>query len=371
MKHRLLDLLPIAVCAVVLLLVPAVFTRVPFFTMATAVLMGIMAIATLGLTILMGYAGQISIGQAAFFGIGAFSSAILTTRAGLAPILAILAGMVISAALAWVVGLAIFRVSGHYLALATIAFGLVLGFLARQLEITGGASGIFGVPRLALGPIYLKTDLAMYYFVAALLLIALVVARNLTRSMYGRSLLAIGDSEIAAASSGLDTARHKRTAFVVAAVLGSLAGSLQAHWITYVDYHTLDLMLSIQILIMASIGGRGTVWGAPVGAFLVITLSQAAKETLPRLFPNIGGQYEIVVYGIALILVLLFMPRGVAGALIAWRPWRRRGGGTGGRGPQDPRDPRDPDHPHDAPDAPDEPGAPSLQPDDPKPAGVL
>lgn len=351
MKHRLLDLLPLAVCAGILLLVPAVFTRVPFFTMATAVLMGIMAIATLGLTILMGYAGQISIGQAAFFGIGAFSSAILTTRAGVAPILAILVGMVLSAALAWVVGLAIFRVSGHYLALATIAFGLVLGFLARQLEITGGASGIFGVPRLALGPIYLNSDLAMYYFVAALLLVALAVTRNLTRSMYGRSLLAIGDSEIAASSSGLNTARHKRTAFVIAAVLGSLAGSLQAHWITYVDYHTLDLMLSIQILIMASIGGLGTVWGAPVGAFLVITLSQAAKETLPRLFPNIGGQYEIVVYGVALILVLLFMPRGVAGALLHWRPWRRD------RHADRPGDPDD--------------GEVALTPDDPKPAGVL
>lgn len=313
--------LPYLVCAAILLLVPAVFTRVPFFTMATAVLMGIMAIATLGLTILMGYAGQISIGQAAFFGIGAFSSAVLTVKAGVAPFLAIVIGLLLSAALAWVVGLAIFRVSGHYLALATIAFGLVLGFLARQLGITGGASGIFGVPRLAIGPIYLRTDLSMYYFVAALLFVALVVTHNLTLSMYGRSLLAIGDSEIAASSSGLDTAQHKRMAFVISAVLASLAGSLQAHWITFVDYHTLDLMLSIQILIMASVGGLWTVWGAPVGAFLVITLSQAAKETFPRLFPNVGGQYEIVVYGVALILVLLFLPRGVAGSLI---PRRRR-----------------------------------------------
>lgn len=323
MNRRLADALPLVVFAVLLLLVPAVFTRVPFFTMGTAVLMGIMAIATLGLTVLMGYASQISIGQAAFFGIGAFSSAVLTTKAGLAPVLALVVGLAVSAGLAWVVGLAIFRVRGHYLALATIAFGLVLGFMARQLDITGGASGIFGVPRLAIGPVYLRSDLAMYYLVATLLFLALVVTRNLTRSMYGRSLLAIGDSEIAAASSGLDTARHKRAAFVLAAVLASLAGSLQAHWITFVDYHTLDLILSIQILIMATIGGLGTVWGAPVGAFIVITLSQAAKETLPRFFPNIGGQYEIVVYGVALVLVLLFLPRGVAGSVAAHRPWQR------------------------------------------------
>jgi branched-chain amino acid transport system permease protein len=329
LSPRLREWAPVAVRGALLLLVPAIFTRVPFFTMGTAVLMGIMAIATLGLTVLMGYAGQISIGQAAFFGIGAFTSAILTTKAGLPPVLALVVGILLSAALAWVVGLAIFRVSGHYLALATIAFGLVLGFLARQLEITGGASGIFGVPRLAIGSLYLRTDLAMYYLVAALLLVALVITRNLTRSMYGRSLLSIGDSEIAAASSGLDTAKHKRTAFVVAAVLASLAGSLQAHWITFVDYHTLDLMLSIQILIMATIGGLGTVWGAPVGAFLVIALSQAAKELLPKVFPNVGGQFEIVIYGVALIAVLLFLPKGVVGSLAEWRPGRRRGG----RGP--------------------------------------
>lgn len=306
---------PFAAFAVVLLLVPPVFTRVPFFTMSTGVQMAVMAIATLGLVVLMGHAGQISIGQAAFFGIGAFSSAILTTDVGLSPILAMVVGMVLAGAVAYVVGLGIFRVSGHYLALATIAFGLVLGFVARQVDVTGGASGIFGVPSLALGPLTFRSDLSFYYLAAAVLFVATVLVHNLVRSMFGRSLLALGDSEVAAASSGIDTARHKRTAFVVAAVLAALAGSLQAHWITFVDYHTLDLLLSIQILIMATVGGVSTVWGAAVGSFLVIALSQAAKETLPLVFPNVGGQFEIVVYGIALIVVLLFVPRGVAGSV--------------------------------------------------------
>lgn len=268
---------PYAVFAGALLLVPAVFTRVPFFTMSTGVQMAIMAIATLGLVVLMGHAGQISIGQAAFFGIGAFSSAILTTQLGLSPVLAILLGMVLSGLVAYVVGLGIFRVTGHYLALATIAFGLTLGFLARQLDITGGVSGIFGVPQLAIGSVYFRTDLSFYYLAAGILFVAVVLVRNLLTSIFGRSLLALGDSEIAAASSGIDTARHKRTSFVIAAVLAALAGSLQAHWITFVDYHTMDLLLSIQILIMATVGGVGTVWGAAVGSFLVIALSQAAK----------------------------------------------------------------------------------------------
>jgi branched-chain amino acid transport system permease protein len=304
-----------AVFAAALLLVPAVFTRVPFFTMSTAVQMAVMAIATLGMVVLMGHAGQISIGQAAFFGIGAFSSAIGTTELSLSPIVALVAGMALAGAVAYVVGLGIFRVSGHYLALATIAFGLALGFVARQVEVTGGASGIFGVPDLAIGTMAFRDDLSFYYLAAAVLFVAVVLVRNLVRSMFGRSLLALGDSEIAAASSGIDTARHKRTAFVIAAVLAALAGSLQAHWITFVDYHTLDLLLSIQILIMATVGGVANVWGAAVGSFLVISLSQAAKETLPRLFDDIGGQFEIVVYGIALIVVLLSLPKGVAGSL--------------------------------------------------------
>ncbi len=308
------SVLPYAVFAGILLLVPAVFTRVPFFTMSTGVQMAIMAIATLGLTLLMGQAGQISIGQAAFFGIGAYASAILTTQVRLAPVVAILAGLVLAGLVAYLVGLGIFRVSGHHLALATIAFGMVLGFLARQVSITGGASGIDGVPHLQFGPVAFRTDLSFYYLAAGVLFVAIVLARNLTRSMFGRSLLAVGDSEIAAASSGIDTAEHKRAVFVISAVLAALAGSLQAHWITFVDYHTMDLMLSIQILIMATVGGAGTVWGAPVGSFLVIALSQAAKETLPRLLPHVGGQFEIVVYGFALILVLLYLPRGVAGS---------------------------------------------------------
>lgn len=321
---RLRGLLPYAVFAAALLLVPPVFTRVPFFTMSTGVQMAVMAIAALGLVVLMGHAGQISIGQAAFFGIGAFSSAILTTAVGVSPILAMLVGMFISGLTAFIVGLGIFRVSGHYLALATIAFGMTLGFIARQVEITGGASGIFGVPHLAIGTLAFRNDLSFYYLAAAILFIAVLLVRNMLGSMFGRSLLALGDSEIAAASSGIDTARHKRTAFVVAAVLAALAGSLQAHWITFVDYHTLDLLLSIQILIMATVGGVGTVWGAAVGSFIVIALSQAAKETIPLVFPNVGGQFEIIVYGVALVVVLLFMPKGVAGTVAEMFSGRRK-----------------------------------------------
>lgn len=310
---------PYAILIAVLLLVPPVFTRVPFFTMGTAVQMGILTIATLGLILLAGYAGQISIGQAAFYGIGAYSSAILTTRAEVSPLLGLAVGAVLCGLVAFAVGSFIFRVRGHYLALATLAFGLMMGNIARQLEITGGGSGIVDIPRLAVGSWIVGGDLRYYYLVATVLVIATVLGRNLVRSLFGRSLQALGDSEIAAASSGVNIARHKRAVFVVAAVLASVAGSLYAHWVTFVDFHTLDLLLSIQLLIMATVGGLRTVWGAPVGAFLVITLSQAAQELLPKLPTNVGGEFEIAVYGLALIAVMLFLPRGVAGGLMTLR----------------------------------------------------
>lgn len=302
------------VFAAVLASVPAVFTRVPFFTMATAVEMALLAIGNVGLILVSGYAGQISIGQAAFYGTGAYCSAILTTRSGLAPPLALLIGAALSAVFAWLVGLAIFRVRGHYLALATLAFGLVAFHVANQLEVTGGPSGIVDIPKLALG-VVLTSDLRYYVLVAAVLFVAVAVADNIVRSPLGLSLRALGDAETAAAASGIDIRRHKVIVFVVAAVFASVAGSLYAHWVTFVEPSVLGLLVSLQFLIMATVGGLRSVWGGPVGAFVIVTLTQVSRETLPRIAPNVGGEYEIIVYGLALVLVLLFLPDGIAGGL--------------------------------------------------------
>jgi branched-chain amino acid transport system permease protein len=300
----------------VLLLVPAVFTRVAFFNMAIAVLMCLFAIAALGLVPLTGRAGQISLGQAAFYGVGGYTSAVLTTRWHLAGPLAIVAGMVLAGVLAWLVGLFIFRVQGHYLALATLAFGLALSFLAGQLPVTGAAAGIPDVPRLRGLGVVIGSDLSMFYLAGAVLLVAVVVVDTALRSALGRALTALGDSAVATASCGVSVQRLRRGAFVLAAVLGALAGSLYAHWTSFVDPDLLGLLNSVQLLVVVAIGGMQTVWGAPLGAFVIVTLSQAAKDLVPAVLPNAVGSYEVTVYGIALILVLLFLPRGVGGGLI-------------------------------------------------------
>jgi branched-chain amino acid transport system permease protein len=302
-----------AVFLVLLLLVPAVFTRVPFYTMSVAVVIGLQAITALGLVPLTGRGRQISIGQAGFYGIGGYTSALLSTKAGLTPLLGVLAGMVLAAVVAWLLGRFLFRVQGHYLALATLSFGLTLGFLFAQLPLTGATSGITAVPSMDLFGLAISSDLGMYYLVAAVLLVAVIVVDSLLRSPVGRAMTAAGDSPIAAAASGVSISALRRATFALAAALGALSGSLYVHWTSFADPSMLDILTSVQFLVIATVGGLRTVWGAPTGAFVVITLSEAAKTLIPKVMPDATGNYEIVVYGVALILVLIFLPDGVAG----------------------------------------------------------
>ncbi len=305
-----------AVLLALLLLVPAVFTRVPFFTMSVAVLMGLQAIAALGLVPLTGHAGQISLGQAAFFGIGGYVSAIFTLRWHVDALLAMVLGMVLAAGVAYLVGLFIFRAQGHYLALATLSFGLVVSYLAGQLPVTGAANGLSGIAPLAPFGIVISGDLPMYYLVALVLLVAVMVVDGVLRSPFGRALTALGDSPVATAAAGISIAGLRRNAFALSAALAAVSGSLYAHWTSYLDAGQAGILNSIQLLIIATIGGLRTVWGAPLGAFVIITFSEASKSLVPQLLPNATGNYEIVVYGLALIVILLFMPNGVGGGLI-------------------------------------------------------
>ncbi|MEV4350002.1 branched-chain amino acid ABC transporter permease [Actinoplanes sp. NPDC049596] len=321
MRSRTGPVMGFAVFAAVLLSVPAVFTRVPLYTMSTAVLMVLLALAALGLVPLAGRARQVSLGQAAFYGIGGYTSAILTTRYGLGGWWALVAGALLSAAVAWLLGSLIFRAQGHYLSLATLAFGLALAALATQLPMTGGNAGITGVPALSVLGIELSDDLSMYYVFAGMLLVATVAVQVLLRSFWGAALTAAGDSPVAAAASGVDVAGLRRTAFVVAAVLASVAGSGYACWYRYVDPGVLGLLSSVELLVIVSVGGRDSVWGAPLGALGVVTLTQLSKE---QIGPASGASFELTAYGVILILSLLLLPRGLAGlpAILLGR-WRR------------------------------------------------
>lgn len=306
---------PYAVFVTALLLVPYVFTRVPPYTMADGVLMMLLAIAALGLVPLTGYAGQVSLGQATFYGMGAYASAVLTVQFGQNPWLALLTGAVASALLAYLLGLALFRTAGHYLTLATIAIGLTLGVVVQQLDITGGPQGLPGVGSLSLFGTEVADDVSFFYLAAAILLLGTAMVRLVCRSMFARTLLAISDSSIAAQSAGVNPAPVKRSMFVLAAVTSSVAGSLYGSWSGYTDPSTLSLNVSLQLLIIVTVGGRRSVFGATVGAFVVVSLARFAKEWLPEVSSHAGGQVEIIAYGLALILVLRLLPRGIIGGV--------------------------------------------------------
>lgn len=269
---------------------------------------GIYAILTVGLDLLMGYTGQISVGHAAFFGLGAYMSAILTTKAGLCPTVSAALGMACSGAVAWCIGRAVLSLKGYYLAMATLAFNEILINLIIGLEsITGGASGIRDIPRMGLLGFTVETQEAYYVLVWAVTIAVIVLARNIASSAAGRALLAIHSDEVAASACGIDVTRFKTAVFVVANVFASLAGSLYAHAVGFIAPDDFSLVTSVNLIVMLYLGGIGTIYGAVIGAVFLKVLPEVTCYFL---------DYELLVNGLILVLVLLFMPEGVFGLAV-------------------------------------------------------
>lgn len=295
------------------------------YALSTMVLIGIYTIVTIGLCLLMGYAGQISLGQAAFFGLGAYGSGVLSTHYGWNPWLAMLVSAVGTGVVAYLIGIPIFRLRGHYLAMGTLAFGVIVHIATIEWkDHTGGLTGLPGIPRLALGGVAIKTDLAYFYLVWVFVILGLVVAVNIVNSRVGRALRAIRDSEAAAESLGVQIGRYKLHALATSAIYASVAGSLYAHYMIFVSPSAFDVGTSIRLVLMAAIGGLASTWGAPFGTALVMLLTLALREIVSRLTYYGSGEHQIIAYGVLLVAIMIFMPEGltVAGA----RFWRRAGG---------------------------------------------
>jgi branched-chain amino acid transport system permease protein len=278
---------------------------------------GIYCLITIGLSLLMGYAGQISLGQAAFYGIGAYVSAILTVHFELNPWLCMVIGMIIAAAVAVLVGVPSLKLRGHYLAMATLAFGIIVFIIFNEeVKWTGGPDGMSGIPGLSLLGFEFDTLEKYYYLVWFFVFAAFIFTTNVIQSRAGRALRAIHVSEAASNAMGVDVSRFKILVFVYSAVLASLAGSLYAHYINFINPSTFDLFFSIKLLIMIALGGMHYIWGAIVGAFLVTFLS---FEWL-----HYFEEFEVIVYGIILLLVTIFLPHGLVGVPGIIKNWFRR-----------------------------------------------
>jgi branched-chain amino acid transport system permease protein len=271
------------------------------------VFVAIHSIICAGLSLLLGYTGQISLGQAAFYGIGAYGSGILTTQVHLNPWLAMVAGAVIAALLAVIIGMPSLKLKGHYLAMATLGFGMIAYiFLNECIILTGGPSGFGSIPPLSIAYFEISSTLAFYYFSWFVAVVVLVISLNIVNSRPGRALKAIHGSERAAAAMGIDIARAKVEVFVVSGIFGALAGSLYAHFVTFINPPPFNVFFSLKILMMVAIGGIGSIWGAFLGAALLTFL----PEWLSSL-----QDFDVLAYGVILLLIVMYCPDGIVGLL--------------------------------------------------------
>ena len=298
-----------------MLLLLAFLVAFPFVAPGSLVSVGvyalIYAVAALGLSLLMGLAGQVSLGQAGFFAIGAYTQAVLVTEYAVNALLASVVAVAVTMTAALLVGLPLLRLRGHYLALATLGFGIIVAVLATESDFLGATSGIFGISKPSMnGRVY---DSASEYFLllTPIVLLGLLLARNIVQSRFGRALGAVNDSEVAAESLGVDTFRFRVQVFVLSAAYASVAGTAFAHWIAVVNPNAANFPLSVKFLLMAVLGGVGSVYGAVVGAFAVEGLDEGLRTLIPQLVPGAVGEVQLIGFGIALTLIMIFLPGGL------------------------------------------------------------
>jgi len=295
------DLYPLLSIAIIIGLFPLLAGGQEYY-LSLLVFVGINSLIAMGLSMLMGYAGQISLGHAAFFGIGAYSSGILTTKYSFQPPEAFFAGIFLSAIIAFLVGKPTLRLKGHYMAVATLGFGEILFIVFNELApLTGGPSGLSGIPPLTIFGHPLE-GAHYFYLVWGLVILLLLFSLNVINSRVGRALRAVHGSELAAGAMGVDASRFKVQVFVLSAIYASMAGSLYAHFITFISPSSFSLMFSILLLMMVVVGGAETIWGALLGATLLTLLPECLRGL---------EDFEVLAYGAILMVVLLFMPQGI------------------------------------------------------------
>jgi len=309
------------------------------------ILTGLYAVTAIGLSLLMGYAGQVSLGQAVFFAIGAYTAAVLSLH-GTPAAAALVAAPVLAAAVAAAVGVPILRLRGHHLAFATLAFQLIVLSVISNTAFLGGGLGFTAIPALGIGGAALTSARDYAWLVWAVTAAVLVLTLNIIRSRPGRALRALATSEAAAESAGVPVVRYKLATFALSAAYAGFAGGIYVFFIGYASPDAFPVSLSVELVVMVVIFGLGSVWGALLGAVGISVLVQVLTNvgTLPGMPQYMPTLLSYAAYGVILVVIMVFLPEGLLPALRAlWAAARRRGG-TGG-----PREPAGPGRPAAAP----------------------
>ena len=295
-------------------------------------------IVVMGLNILVGYTGQISLGHAGFFAIGAYGTLTLMTLAHLPFLLALLLAGLAAACLGFLLGLPALRLEGPYLAIATVGFGVTITQVIGKIEMFGGRQGL-NAPALTIGPWNLNTDRDFYYLVMVITVLLFIFARNLIKTKVGRAFIAIRDADIAAETMGVNLLYYKTLAFAVSAFYAGIGGGLYAFVLRFIEPELFSLFMSVMFLTMAVVGGLGSVMGPIAGACLLGWLDLELRNILS--VPYLGGwlkslsesyfsltgvsNIQFIVFGLILVLIMVFEPHGIYGFWIRtkkyWKTW--------------------------------------------------
>jgi branched-chain amino acid transport system permease protein len=272
-----------------------------------AVVTALFALPALGLSLLMGYTGQISLGHAAFVGLGAYASAILAKSLGLDPWLALAAAAAATTALAWGIGWLVFRLRGHHLAMATLAFGIIVHVATVEMKgLTGGQDGLSAIPPLSVLGVELATDRAVLPFAWLVCMAAILLAENLVRSPAGLTMRAVAENDAVAASFGIAPDALKRRIMALSGCYAALGGAVYAHYLGYISPGPFDVGFSIRLLLMVALGGFAGIWSVLFGVAFVVVTSELLKPL---------GRFDVVVYGVLLVVVMIYCPSGLLDGL--------------------------------------------------------
>lgn len=283
------------------LLLPFVFGK--GFYLNTMNFIALHSMVAVGLCLLVGYGGQLSISHSAFFAIGAYASAIFCLRHHLPPLISILLSQGLSALLAWGIGWVVLRLKGHYLAIATLSFTIIVEVLVKEMAwLTGGLQGLSSIPSISIGGFVIDSDYRFYFVVWPLTMLLLLFSLNLVDSRMGRIFRAIKENEEIARQFGADVKVYKIKLFIVSSVYASIAGSLYAHFVTFISPVTGSIMFAIDIIMVLAFGGFTLLWGAMIGV---------ASLTFLNEYLTIFADYKRAIYGLALVIIILFFPNGL------------------------------------------------------------
>ncbi len=282
------------------------------YILTVGIFIGINALVAMGLSILMGYAGQISLGQAGFYGLGAYVSAILSLKFGLPVPISVFISILTASLIAVILAIPSLRLKGHYLAVATLGFGEIIHIILNEWG-PGGPSGFGDIPPFSIFGYTLRSTVEYFYLIWMFIILAMTFSLNLIHSLTGKALRAIHDSEIASVTLGINITKLKIKVFVLSSIYASLAGALYAHYVTFLSPSGFSLFYSILILMVVVIGGMTNIWGAIAGAIIITILPEILRG-----FKEI----DILIYGLILTFCLLFMRKGIVPLFI--EIWEKR-----------------------------------------------